>query len=239
SGDFSFTTSAAPDTTPPVISGVAAGSLSASGATVTWSTDEGSDSQVEYGTSTAYGSRTWVVSGLVLAHSQALSGLAAATTYHYRVTSIDGAGNLATSGDFTFTTSAAPDTTPPVISGVAAGSLSVSGATVTWSTDEGSDSQVEYGTSTAYGSSTSLDSALVLAHSQALPGLAAATTYHYRVMSRDAAGNLATSGDFTFTTSAAPDTTPPAISGVAAGSLSASGATVTWSTDEGSDSQVE
>src|SRR5205823_348327 len=134
---------------------------------------------------------------------------------------------------------APPDTTPPVISGVAAGSLSASGATVTWSTDEGSDSQVEYGTSTAYGSSTSLDSGLALAHSQALSGLVAATTYHYRVKSRDGAGNLATSGDFTFTTSAAPDTTPPAISGVAAGSLSASGATVTWSTDEGSDSQVE
>jgi len=37
--------------------------------------------------------------------------------------------------------------------------------------------------------------------------------YHYRVKSRDAAGNLATSADVTFTT-AAPlgDTTPPAVS---------------------------
>src|SRR5205814_1422041 len=97
---------------------------------------------------------------------------------------------------------AAADTTPPAISGVAAGLLSASGATVSWSTDEASDSQVEYGTSTAYGSSTSLDSALVLAHSQALPGLAAATTYHYRVKSRAGPCNLAASADFTFTTNA-------------------------------------
>ena len=39
-------------------------------------------------------------------------------------------------------------------------------------------------------------------HSASLSGLAANTLYHYRVKSRDAAGNLATSGDFTFTTPA-------------------------------------
>src|SRR5207245_3132419 len=45
-----------------------------------------------------------------------------------------------------------------------------------------------------------------------LTGWQAATPYHYRVKSRDAAGNLATSGDFTFTTAAPSDTTPPAVS---------------------------
>jgi RHS repeat-associated protein len=40
----------------------------------------------------------------------------------------------------------------------------------------------------------------VIAHSQGLSGLTAGTVYHYRVKSRDAAGNLAVSGDFTFTT---------------------------------------
>jgi pectate lyase len=41
---------------------------------------------------------------------------------------------------------------------------------------------------------------MVTSHSASLSGLSAATVYHYRVKSRDAAGNLATSGDFTFTT---------------------------------------
>src|SRR5437879_5454962 len=57
---------------------------------------------------------------------------------------------------------------------------------------------------------TTLDPALVTSHSVTVPGLTGRTTYHYRVDSRDAAGNLATSGDFTVTT-AALDTTPPTI----------------------------
>ena len=53
-----------------------------------------------------------------------------------------------------------------------------SGATITWTTNELADSQVEYGTTTAYGAQTTLDPALVGAHSEALVGLTAETTYH-------------------------------------------------------------
>jgi hypothetical protein len=53
---------------------------------------------------------------------------------------------------------------------------------------------------------------MVISHSQALSGLSANTLYHYRVRSRDAAGNLATSGDSTFRTALAPDTTAPTVS---------------------------
>jgi inosine-uridine nucleoside N-ribohydrolase len=101
------------------------------------------------------------------------------------------------------------DTTPPSIGGVSAGSPGSSGATISWSTDETATTQVEYGTSTAYGSVTALDGSLVTSHSQALSGLAAGTLYHYRVKSRDAAGNTAVSGDFTFTTAAAGTFTGP------------------------------
>lgn len=97
------------------------------------------------------------------------------------------------------------DITPPVISSVSA-SAGSTGATITWTTNETADSQVEYGTTTGYGSLTTLDPTLVLLHSVSLTGLTASTGYHYRVKSKDAAGNLATSSDFTFTTSAAPST---------------------------------
>ncbi len=88
---------------------------------------------------------------------------------------------------------------PPVISNVAAGGITSSGATITWTTDYNSDSQVEYGT-TGYTQSTALNPTLVTAHSQGLSGLTAGTLYHYHVKSRDAYGNLTVSGDFTFTT---------------------------------------
>jgi RHS repeat-associated protein len=92
------------------------------------------------------------------------------------------------------------DTTAPVISNVAAGSITTTSAAITWTTNENSDSQVEYGPTQAYGQSTTLIPARVTAHSQGLSGLTPGTPYHYLVKSKDAAGNLAVSGDFTFKT---------------------------------------
>lgn len=106
----------------------------------------------------------------------------------------------------TITGLATVDTVPPTFSSIASGSISATGALITWTTNENSDSQVEYGTTTSYGSSTTLDTSLVLSHSQSLSGLSASTTYHYRVKSRDAAGNLGVSADFTFTTTATTST---------------------------------
>lgn len=199
------------DTTAPRISSVAAGDVTSSGVTVTWDTDEASDSQVEYGTTTAYGSATGVDGTLVTAHEISLSGLASGTTYHFRVRSRDAAGNLAVSQDHTFTTTSDADTTAPAIQAVGTTDIGSSSATVDWSTDEVSDSQVEYGTTTDYGNATTLDGSLVTSHSQSLNGLASSTTYHYRVKSRDAAGNLAVSSDATFTT-LAEDTSAPTVS---------------------------
>src|SRR5262249_43091962 len=60
----------------------------------------------------------------------------------------------------------------------------------------------EFGTTTAYGSSTTLNPGLMTLHSQALTGLTPRALYHYRVKSQDAAGHLGTSTDFTFVTGA-------------------------------------
>jgi hypothetical protein len=91
----------------------------------------------------------------------------------------------------------------PSITAVSASNVSSSATTIRWTTDEGSDTQVDYGTTTAYGASTALNTARVTSHTQTLSGLAAGTLYHFRVRSRNASGNLAVSGDFTFTTGAA------------------------------------
>src|SRR5207245_2819009 len=118
----------------------------------------------------------------------------------------DAAGNTATSTAVGVTV----DNTPPLISTVSASSISSAGALITWATNKASDSQVEYGLTMAYGSSTPLNSSLLTAHAVTLTGLLANTPYHYRVKSRDTAGNLATSADFTLTTLiAVPDLTPP------------------------------
>jgi hypothetical protein len=93
----------------------------------------------------------------------------------------------------------------PAISAVAASGMTSSGVTITWTTDKASDSQVSYGTSTSYGTQSTLASSLVTTHSVTLSSLSASTTYHYKVQSRDAQGNLSSSADFTFATGAAAD----------------------------------
>jgi hypothetical protein len=113
-------------------------------------------------------------------------------------------------GAYEFAGTSTPDTTPPVISAVAAGSITSAAATITWTTDEPADGQIEYGTTTSYGSTTPLSASRVTSHSLSLSGLSALTTYHYRVLSKDAAGNLCMSGDFTFTTTG--DTMAPTTS---------------------------
>ncbi|MFA6003656.1 MAG: fibronectin type III domain-containing protein, partial [Elusimicrobiota bacterium] len=239
SGDFSFTTTAVPDATAPVISAVAAGSINSASALIGWITNEAADTQVEYGLTTAYGQQSALAAAPIISHSASLSGLNASMLYHYRVKSRDAAGNLAVSGDFTFATLAAPDATAPSLSAVAAGAISSGSAVIGWATNEAADTQVEYGLTTAYGQSSALAAALLTSHSAALSGLSASTLYHYRVKSRDAAGNLATSGDFSFTTLAIPDTTAPNISAVAAGSLNSGSAVISWTTNEPADTQVE
>ncbi len=200
------------ETTSPVISAISISTFSSNSATFTWTTDEPATSQIEFGTTTVYGSLSFFNGTLTTSHNSSITGLTPNTLYHYRVKSKDGSNNLANSNDFTFTTSSAPDVTPPVIFAVTSSSITSTGANISWNTDELSDSQIEYGLTTAYGNFAPLDTTLVTAHNKFLGGLAASTLYHYRVRSHDAAGNLALSVDFTFsTTTGTVDTLPPQV----------------------------
>lgn len=96
-----------------LVTSAAATAITANGATVSWTTDEAGDTQVLYGTTTAYGSSTTLLAGLVTAHSATLTGLTSGTLYHFKVCSKNtttGDGTL--SNDYTFTTGTLPS--PPV-----------------------------------------------------------------------------------------------------------------------------
>lgn len=111
----------------------------------------------------------------------------------------DAAGNSAMSSISVTVNNLIP---APIISGVAAGGITSSSATITWTTDRNSDSRVAYGLTIAYGSLSAPVATSVVSHSITLSGLTAATSYHFQALSRDANGNLASSGDLTFTTAA-------------------------------------
>lgn len=99
------------DTTAPSISSVSSSGVTSSSAIITWTTNESASSQVDYGTSVSYG-QTSSTTGTRTSHSRTLSSLSADTAYHFRVKSIDSAGNTTNSSDYTFTTLS---TTPAVV----------------------------------------------------------------------------------------------------------------------------
>ncbi len=212
----------------PVISAVGSSGITGTSATINWTTDQPSSSQVAYGTTTSYGSLSSLNSTPVKSHTVTLTGLAAGTTYNYQVMSANAAGP-ATSANFTFLTSVPA----PVISSVAAGSVTSTSATISWTTDQASSSQVEFGITTGYGSLSALNSSPVTSHSVNLTGLAPGTTYNFAVMSTGA-GGPSTSANFTFSTSA----TIPMISAVGSSGVTSTSATINWTTDQPSSSQV-
>ncbi len=85
-----------------------------------------------------------------------------------------------------------PDTTPPVISSVVANIESGTSVTITWTTDEASDSRVDFGTSSSLLDLNATSSALVTSHSLNLGGLTPGQTYYFRVTSADASTNTTT-----------------------------------------------
>lgn len=143
------------------------------------------------------GTRMNVNTGTNLAYLYTAAGVAATD----QLGTARGYGGGWDVGAIEFTADAGGDTTAPIITGISA-SPSTTSATVQWSTDEDSTSGLEFGPTTAYGSS-STNSAAVTSHSLSASGLTASTLYHYRVHSTDAAGNHAQSSDGTFTTDAA------------------------------------
>lgn len=189
-----------------------ANSLFAASAVLSWdsSTTSADGSQlndlagykVYYGTESGNYSGSIDVGNVV---TYQVNNLSPGATYYFVATAYDTTGNESQYSAEINKTFPGSDTAYPVISGVQASGITDSSVTVSWTTDEASDTKVQYGTTSFYGTTTALDSSMVTSHSQSISGLAASTLYHYRVISSDAAGNEKVTDDFTFTTAALPE----------------------------------
>ena len=127
-------------------------------------------------------------------------GLSNSTTYVYRMRSLDIHTNYSSYTDNKELKPAGVDTVPPEITGTGpTPEAADTTATISWTTDKPSDSYVEYGTTTNYGSIQGTDD-LVVNHVVHLVGLNPTTTYQFRVKCRDASGNRVVSSNQSFTT---------------------------------------
>ena len=188
----------------------------------------------EYGTTTSYGLTTALQSknGNTYQNVAAnISGLSASTTYHFRIVAVNSAGTRY-GADRTFTTLSA--TGPPVVITNPATLIASFSATLNGSVDpHGLTTTVyfQYGTTTSYGHSTATQSKTGNTYQNVaanISGLAASTTYHFRVVATNSAGTKYGS-DRTFTTLSA--TGPPVVITNAATNVASSSATLNGSLD--------
>ena len=208
--DMTFTTTPQP----PVVNPSGSPNVTATSAVLSGNVTTGGGSAVvtfEHGLTTSYGKTTpaWespVISGGTTVHGQ-ISGLAAGTTYHYRMRAVS-EGGTATSQDQTFTTPAADPAAPMVITQEATAVNSSRAILNGMVSNSGYNAQIlfEYGMTTQYTRSESVSGqmngpsdVIVTANINSLsPG----TTYHYRLRANGSAGVIY-GADRTFTTPAA------------------------------------
>jgi len=204
---------------PPVVSTGGTGTITYNSATLNGNLASlGSATTVnvsfEYGTTTAYGNTTPSQARTATgAFSANITGLSLGTTYHFRAKADGGISGISNGSDQTFTTVA---TAPPSVNAASAIAITSTSATLNGNlTSLGTATIVnvffEYGTTTAYGSTTAAQAMMATgAFSVGVSGLAPNTTYHYRAKADGGTNGIATSSDMTFTTTAAPPTTTQA-----------------------------
>lgn len=158
-------------------------------ATISWTTNRNTIGKIQYGTTPD--TYTGSVSTNIKKDSQTvtISGLSPETNYFIRITAEDGFA-VVQSNEQKFKTLKNSDNVTPTISSVRLVYITGTTATVQWETDEPATSEVLYGVTESYGRSK-ISSTKTRVHDITLTGLAEATTYNFRVRSKDANNNTA------------------------------------------------
>jgi len=235
-------TPAAPDTTPPTApSVISATAVSTSEIDLSWtaSTDNVGVTGYQVDRCQGAGCATFAQIGTSSVTSFNDLGLAAGTTYRYRVRATDAAGNVsANSSIVTSTTQTPPDTTPPTApSALSASATSATQINLGWvaATDGVGVTGYRVERCQGGGCSNFAQIATPVGTSFTDTGLAASTTYNYQVRAVDAAGNLGPYSNIATATTQAPDTTAPtAPGGLSATAAGSSQVNLAWtaSTDD-------
>ncbi len=201
---FSFSTEGAPDEEAPKIdTGPTVYGKSDTEATIAWTTDESASTIIDYGLNAQYGVHI-DRGGLQQQHSFTVSNLNRSTTYHFKVSGRDLAGNEFStdpagtelhSVDHAFTTLAEPDETPPMFRPRPNLVWTNQTAVIFWGTDEPATSRVDY-IRVSQNEQPQFEeiNALAQNHSITLTNLVPRSYYQFRITSVDQAGNVAIAG---------------------------------------------
>jgi hypothetical protein len=166
-------------------------------ATISWSTDRGSDSKIAIGTSSSNYSPSEVGnSNQVTSHEINLDNLAAGTTYYYITKWTDEDGNTGQSQEHSFTTSPAP-----ILKEVTTTATTLSSANIEFKSKQAVRVEIYYGKSESFGGVKSVNTSLAeSSYSFNLSGLEDGSKYYYMLSAFDEEGNQYKGNIFSFST---------------------------------------
>ena len=156
-------------------------------------------------------------------------GLAAGTLYRYRVRAFNGSGDSGFSNEAEATAmGGAGSGAPAAPSGLAATAVSSAQVNLSWADNSSNEDGFKLYRSTDNATFSRVATLGAGVTSYADAGRAASTTYYYRVLAYNAAGNSAYSNTASATTSAPATVKPPAPSNLAATAVSSTQVRLTW-----------
>jgi fibronectin type 3 domain-containing protein len=223
----SYTSATTPNAVPSTPAGVAASAQSSSSILVSWNAVSGAAGYKVYYATSADGA--YALAGTAATASYTHTGLSQNTTYYYKVSAVNSAGESEQSSPVYTTT---PNTVPSEPTGVAASAQSSSSILVSWNAVSGAASYKVYYATSSYGAYALAGTASTTSYTHT--GLLSDTTYYYKVSAVNSAGESDQS--YYSASDRTPLAKPSTPTGVTASALSSSSILVGWNAVPGATS---
>lgn len=210
SSDLGFRIKLAGEVGLPDIGAVYSQKLTHTSADLTWCTSQAGNSTVNFGLASGSLNASATLAGSRTDHRVSLSGLTPNTTYYFEVVTSDG-GSFTASETGSFTTAEDPAGIS-LVRGPYLQSAAEDRITICWRTEVAGNATVRYGTTQGILSESVTVAGSRTNHEVTLTGLAASTSYFYRVETENGAGQTGaspTNADHFFTTSPPVGTAEP------------------------------
>ena len=174
--------------------------------TISWETNVETETVINWGKTKAYGEKRGS-QGTSRAHELSIKDLEDNQEYHFQILAHDEAGNEVADEDRMVTTPL--DTAGPEILGVKTDILPIGSdeatatVIVSWQTNKAASTLVEYDEGILggrYSKSSIEDKTLNNSHTVIIKDLKPASSYHFKIVSKDKRGNVGISPDHTFVT---------------------------------------
>jgi hypothetical protein len=180
-----------------ITSGPSVSSITTKRATVKWTTDRNSDSKISIGTQSGQYSPSEIGNSTqTSAHEINLDNLAPGTTYYLKAKWTDEDGNTGISQEQTFTTAPAPS-----IKEVELSNITLSGATVSFTTKGATKANLYFGTSESFGGLRTINTSTEESRYQVeLEQLTDGSKYYYMISTIDQEGAEYKGNIISFTT---------------------------------------